>query len=93
LCKEAADLIGSASGASSPHREVPVQRIVRDLNALTTPHDLAVTHLRLVRDQLRQFRLTRFRPGETVHKDVRPADTARSRILAEHWIRGLRTTA
>ncbi|MFF4121074.1 acyl-CoA dehydrogenase family protein [Streptomyces sp. NPDC001714] len=35
LCKEAADLIGSASGASSLHREVPVQRIVRDLNALT----------------------------------------------------------
>ena len=35
LCKEAADLIGSASGASSLHREVPVQRIVRDLNALS----------------------------------------------------------
>ncbi|MFJ9567142.1 acyl-CoA dehydrogenase family protein [Streptomyces fuscichromogenes] len=34
LCKEAADLIGSASGASSLQREVPVQRIVRDLNAL-----------------------------------------------------------
>ncbi|MFF2851920.1 acyl-CoA dehydrogenase family protein [Streptomyces sp. NPDC058001] len=34
LCKEAGDLIGSASGASSLHREVPVQRIVRDLNAL-----------------------------------------------------------
>lgn len=34
LCKEAADLIGSASGASSLHREVPIQRIVRDLNAL-----------------------------------------------------------
>ncbi|MFB7337928.1 flavin-dependent monooxygenase [Streptomyces adustus] len=35
LCKEAADLIGSASGASSLNREVPVQRIVRDLNALS----------------------------------------------------------
>ncbi|GGN34367.1 acyl-CoA dehydrogenase family protein [Streptomyces fuscichromogenes] len=35
LCKEAADLIGSASGASSLQREVPVQRIVRDLNALS----------------------------------------------------------
>ncbi|MFE0424136.1 acyl-CoA dehydrogenase family protein [Streptomyces sp. NPDC058953] len=35
LCKEAADLIGSASGASSLHREIPIQRIVRDLNALT----------------------------------------------------------
>ncbi|MCM2389902.1 acyl-CoA dehydrogenase family protein [Streptomyces albipurpureus] len=34
LCKEAVDLIGSASGASSLHREVPIQRIVRDLNAL-----------------------------------------------------------
>ncbi|MER6917253.1 flavin-dependent monooxygenase [Streptomyces sp. NPDC000594] len=34
LCKEAADLIGSASGASSLHREAPIQRIVRDLNAL-----------------------------------------------------------
>ncbi|MGV9311571.1 acyl-CoA dehydrogenase family protein [Streptomyces sp. NPDC003691] len=34
LCKEAGDLIGSASGASSLHREAPVQRIVRDLNAL-----------------------------------------------------------
>ncbi|MEU0992169.1 acyl-CoA dehydrogenase family protein [Streptomyces sp. NPDC005953] len=34
LCKEAGDLIGSASGASSLHREVPIQRIVRDLNAL-----------------------------------------------------------
>ncbi|MFE4663664.1 acyl-CoA dehydrogenase family protein [Streptomyces sp. NPDC056716] len=35
LCKEAADLIGSASGASSLHREAPLQRIVRDLNALS----------------------------------------------------------
>lgn len=35
LCKEAADLIGSASGASALHREVPIQRIVRDLNALS----------------------------------------------------------
>ncbi|MCX4706187.1 acyl-CoA dehydrogenase family protein [Streptomyces sp. NBC_01373] len=35
LCKEAVDLIGSASGASSLHREVPVQRAVRDLNALS----------------------------------------------------------
>ncbi|MFC5153071.1 acyl-CoA dehydrogenase family protein [Streptomyces amakusaensis] len=35
LCKEAGDLIGSASGASSLHREVPIQRIVRDLNALS----------------------------------------------------------
>ncbi|MEV5953877.1 acyl-CoA dehydrogenase family protein [Streptomyces sp. NPDC051987] len=34
LCKEAADLVGSASGASSLRREVPIQRIVRDLNAL-----------------------------------------------------------
>ncbi|MFD4505453.1 flavin-dependent monooxygenase [Streptomyces sp. NPDC058457] len=35
MCKEAADLVGSASGASSLHREVPLQRIVRDLNALS----------------------------------------------------------
>ncbi|KUO16550.1 acyl-CoA dehydrogenase family protein [Streptomyces dysideae] len=35
LCKEAVDLIGSASGASSLHREVPVQRAVRDLHALS----------------------------------------------------------
>ncbi|MEU6354729.1 acyl-CoA dehydrogenase family protein [Streptomyces sp. NPDC047072] len=35
LCKEAADLIGSASGASSLHRDAPIQRIVRDLNALS----------------------------------------------------------
>ncbi|WP_020117337.1 acyl-CoA dehydrogenase family protein [Streptomyces canus] len=34
LCKEAVDLIGSASGASSLRLEVPVQRAVRDLNAL-----------------------------------------------------------
>lgn len=34
LCKEAGDLVGSASGASSLQREVPVQRMVRDLNAL-----------------------------------------------------------
>ncbi|MER5769737.1 acyl-CoA dehydrogenase family protein [Streptomyces sp. NPDC001985] len=34
LSKEAVDLIGSASGASSLHREVPIQRIVRDVNAL-----------------------------------------------------------
>jgi alkylation response protein AidB-like acyl-CoA dehydrogenase len=35
LCKEAVDLIGSASGASSLHQEVPVQRAVRDLHALS----------------------------------------------------------
>ncbi|MFE1834555.1 acyl-CoA dehydrogenase family protein [Streptomyces sviceus] len=35
LCKEAVDLIGSASGASSLRLEVPVQRAVRDLNALS----------------------------------------------------------
>ncbi|WP_128430002.1 flavin-dependent monooxygenase [Streptomyces cyaneus] len=34
LCKEAVDLLGSASGASSLHREVPIQRAVRDLHAL-----------------------------------------------------------
>jgi alkylation response protein AidB-like acyl-CoA dehydrogenase len=34
LCKEAVDLLASASGASSLHREVPVQRAVRDLHAL-----------------------------------------------------------
>jgi alkylation response protein AidB-like acyl-CoA dehydrogenase len=34
LCKEAGDLVGSAAGASSLHLEVPIQRIVRDLNAL-----------------------------------------------------------
>ncbi|MFJ9722446.1 acyl-CoA dehydrogenase family protein [Streptomyces sp. NPDC101209] len=34
LCKEAVDLIASASGASSLHREVPVQRAVRDVQAL-----------------------------------------------------------
>ncbi|WP_406449310.1 flavin-dependent monooxygenase [Streptomyces sp. NBC_01622] len=35
LCKEAVDLIASASGASSLHRDVPVQRAVRDLHALS----------------------------------------------------------
>ncbi|PAZ10524.1 acyl-CoA dehydrogenase [Streptomyces sp. SA15] len=35
LCKEAVDLIGSASGASSLRQEVPVQRAVRDLHALS----------------------------------------------------------
>lgn len=35
LCKEAADLVGSASGASSLQRDAPIQRIVRDLNALS----------------------------------------------------------
>jgi alkylation response protein AidB-like acyl-CoA dehydrogenase len=35
LCKEAVDLLGSASGASSLRQEVPVQRAVRDLNALS----------------------------------------------------------
>ncbi|MBR8643189.1 flavin-dependent monooxygenase [Streptomyces tuirus] len=34
LCLEAADLLGSASGASSLHEEVPIQRTVRDLRAL-----------------------------------------------------------
>ncbi|MFG2788374.1 acyl-CoA dehydrogenase family protein [Streptomyces sp. NPDC048419] len=34
LCKEAVDLLASASGASSLHREVPLQRAVRDLHAL-----------------------------------------------------------
>jgi alkylation response protein AidB-like acyl-CoA dehydrogenase len=35
LCKEAVDLIASASGASSLHRDVPIQRAVRDLHALS----------------------------------------------------------
>ncbi|GAB2969368.1 acyl-CoA dehydrogenase family protein [Streptomyces pseudoechinosporeus] len=35
LCKEAVDLLGSASGASSLHRDVPIQRAVRDLHALS----------------------------------------------------------
>ncbi|MGC9535826.1 flavin-dependent monooxygenase [Streptomyces sp. UG1] len=35
LCKEAVDLLGSASGASSLHLDVPIQRAVRDLNALS----------------------------------------------------------
>ncbi|MBK3579561.1 acyl-CoA dehydrogenase family protein [Streptomyces sp. MBT65] len=35
LCKEAVDLLSSASGASSLHRDVPVQRAVRDLHALS----------------------------------------------------------
>ncbi|MEV0486660.1 acyl-CoA dehydrogenase family protein [Streptomyces sp. NPDC050508] len=35
LCKEAVDIIASASGASSLHRDVPVQRAVRDLHALS----------------------------------------------------------
>ncbi|MBK3643220.1 acyl-CoA dehydrogenase family protein [Streptomyces sp. MBT33] len=34
LCKEAVDLVASASGASSLHREVPIQRAVRDVQAL-----------------------------------------------------------
>lgn len=35
LCKEAVDLIASASGASSLHQDVPIQRAVRDLHALS----------------------------------------------------------
>lgn len=35
LCKEAVDLLASASGASSLHLDVPVQRTTRDLHALT----------------------------------------------------------
>ncbi|MGD0557257.1 MAG: acyl-CoA dehydrogenase family protein [Streptosporangiaceae bacterium] len=35
LCKEAADLVGSASGASSLRRDVPIQRTIRDLHALS----------------------------------------------------------
>ncbi|MFJ9626386.1 acyl-CoA dehydrogenase family protein [Streptomyces sp. NPDC101175] len=35
LCKEAVDLIASASGASSLRQDVPVQRAVRDLHALS----------------------------------------------------------
>ncbi|WP_328429511.1 flavin-dependent monooxygenase [Streptomyces sp. NBC_00443] len=35
LCKEAVDLLGSAAGASSLHRDVPIQRAVRDLHALS----------------------------------------------------------
>ncbi|MFJ2236577.1 acyl-CoA dehydrogenase family protein [Streptomyces sp. NPDC087859] len=34
LAKEAVDLVASASGASSLHREVPIQRAVRDVQAL-----------------------------------------------------------
>ncbi|WP_405577878.1 flavin-dependent monooxygenase [Streptomyces sp. NBC_01092] len=34
LCKEAVDLLGSASGASSLHRDTPIQRTVRDAGAL-----------------------------------------------------------
>jgi len=34
LCKEVVDLVASASGASSLHREDPVQRAVRDVQAL-----------------------------------------------------------
>jgi alkylation response protein AidB-like acyl-CoA dehydrogenase len=34
LCKEAVDLLASASGASSLRREVSMQRAVRDLHAL-----------------------------------------------------------
>ena len=35
LCKEAADLLGSASGANSLRLDVPIQRTIRDLNALS----------------------------------------------------------
>ncbi|MFC5218427.1 flavin-dependent monooxygenase [Streptomyces coerulescens] len=35
LCKEAVDLLASASGASSLHRDVPIQRTVRDAHALS----------------------------------------------------------
>ncbi|MFF3487815.1 acyl-CoA dehydrogenase family protein [Streptomyces sp. NPDC002701] len=34
LCKEAVDLVAAASGASSLQRDVPMQRIVRDIQAL-----------------------------------------------------------
>ncbi|MEU9189825.1 flavin-dependent monooxygenase [Streptomyces sp. NPDC048484] len=34
LCKEAVDLLASAAGASSLQRDVPMQRIVRDIQAL-----------------------------------------------------------
>ncbi|MEU9336656.1 acyl-CoA dehydrogenase family protein [Streptomyces sp. NPDC048290] len=48
LCKEAADLLGSASGGSSLHRDVPMQRIVRDLGALNLHSYLNPTaHLEL----------------------------------------------
>ncbi|MFD9437808.1 flavin-dependent monooxygenase [Streptomyces sp. NPDC060006] len=35
LCKEAVDLLASAAGASSLQRDVPMQRIVRDIHALS----------------------------------------------------------
>ena len=35
LCKEAADLLGSASGASSLRSDVPIQRTIRDLHAFS----------------------------------------------------------
>jgi hypothetical protein len=35
LAKEAADILGTASGGSSIQTSVPIQRYVRDLNAVT----------------------------------------------------------
>jgi alkylation response protein AidB-like acyl-CoA dehydrogenase len=35
LCKEGADLLGSASGANSLRLDVPIQRTIRDLHALS----------------------------------------------------------
>ena len=35
LCKEAVDLLAGASGASSLQRDVPMQRIARDIHALS----------------------------------------------------------
>ncbi|BAC69019.1 hypothetical protein SAVERM_1309 [Streptomyces avermitilis MA-4680 = NBRC 14893] len=34
ICREAVDLLAAASGASSLHQEVPMQRITRDIHAL-----------------------------------------------------------
>ncbi|MEU9158044.1 MerR family transcriptional regulator [Streptomyces sp. NPDC048417] len=71
--------------------------IRRVLAAETTLHDLAVTHLRLVEDQLRQFRArravlraivrqhTRAEQVSLMHKLVSMSDDDRDRLIDEFW--------
>ena len=71
--------------------------IRRVLGAETTLHDLAVTHLRLVEDQLRQFRARRavlrtivWKHNTTdqvslMHKLVSMSDDDRERLITEFW--------
>ncbi|MGH1553749.1 MerR family transcriptional regulator [Streptomyces sp. L7] len=71
--------------------------IRRVLGAETTLHDLAVTHLRLIEDQLRQFRArsavlrtiarqhTTTEQVSLMHKLVSMSDDDRDRLIDEFW--------